>query len=230
MCLPFSVALASKVALPKAGRRDGQRAGLRRGSRTRASTPSRSAPRLCSTTRWSAHSNELSTAARVSVVLQDGESCRSWFAGAEGQPDAAVHGGEHEARFTQELSTRVSEKTCAEIVAMSRDLDRLDRSGSARERSALHQIEQLASACVLPRRSAAPCPRTACAGRRSDSTISQPLRPEGGFGVFLFLDVQVTLEGDGFFDETLHRGLEVVRPHRRSGGAGRSAARCRSGC
>ena len=44
----------------------------------------------------------------------------------KGSPAQPFTAAEHEARFTHELSTRVSEKTCAEIVAMSRDLDRLD--------------------------------------------------------------------------------------------------------
>jgi 2-methylcitrate dehydratase PrpD len=73
-----------------------------------------------------AHSNELSTAARVSVVLRDGRKLSKLVPAPKGSPTQPFTAAEHEARFTQELSTRVSEKVCAEIVAMSRDLDRLD--------------------------------------------------------------------------------------------------------
>jgi hypothetical protein len=44
----------------------------------------------------------------------------------KGSPSRPFTGEEHEARFTQELSSRVSDQVCGEIVAMSRDLDRLD--------------------------------------------------------------------------------------------------------
>jgi len=43
--------------------------------------------------------------------------------GSAGNP---LDADEHAARFTGELARRVGEKICAEIVAMSRDLDRLD--------------------------------------------------------------------------------------------------------
>ena len=43
--------------------------------------------------------------------------------GSAGDP---FTGAEHEARFTQELSRRVPERACAEIIAMSKDLDNLD--------------------------------------------------------------------------------------------------------
>ena len=73
-----------------------------------------------------AHSNELSTAARVSVVLRDGRKLSKLVPAPKGSPSQPFTAAEHEARFTQELSTRVPEKVCAEIVAMSRDLDTLD--------------------------------------------------------------------------------------------------------
>jgi 2-methylcitrate dehydratase PrpD len=73
-----------------------------------------------------AASNELSTAARVSVTLRDGRKLSKLVPAPKGSPSRPFTGEEHEARFTQELSSRVSQKVCSEIVAMSRNLDRLD--------------------------------------------------------------------------------------------------------
>ena len=44
----------------------------------------------------------------------------------KGSPSQPFTRAEHEERFTQELSSRVPEKICSEIVAMSRNLDQLD--------------------------------------------------------------------------------------------------------
>jgi len=73
-----------------------------------------------------AASNELSTAARVSVVLRDGRKLSMLVPAPKGSPSQPFTAAEHEARFAQELSSRVGDKACAEIVAISRDLDRLD--------------------------------------------------------------------------------------------------------
>jgi 2-methylcitrate dehydratase PrpD len=73
-----------------------------------------------------AASNALSTAAKVSVQLRDGRSFSLLVRAPKGSPSDPFTGAEHEARFTQELSRRVSAKVCAEIVRMSKDLDRLD--------------------------------------------------------------------------------------------------------
>src|SRR3954451_8375630 len=73
-----------------------------------------------------AASNELSTAARVSVTLRDGRKLSMLVPAPKGSPSQPFTTAEHEARFTLELSPRVGDKTCAEVVAMSRDLDRLD--------------------------------------------------------------------------------------------------------
>src|SRR5262249_44136519 len=73
-----------------------------------------------------AASNELSTAARVSVTLRDGRTLSRLVPAPKGSPAQPFTAAEHEARFSHELTTRVSEKACAEIVAMSHDLDRLD--------------------------------------------------------------------------------------------------------
>ena len=73
-----------------------------------------------------AASNELSTAARVSVVLRDGRKFSMLVPAPKGSPSQPFTAAEHEARSIQELSPRVGDKASAEIVAISRDLDRLD--------------------------------------------------------------------------------------------------------
>ena len=73
-----------------------------------------------------AASNALSTAARVSVTLRDGRTLARLVRAPKGSAGDPFTGAEHEARFTQELSRRVPERVCAEIVAMSKDLDNLD--------------------------------------------------------------------------------------------------------
>jgi 2-methylcitrate dehydratase PrpD len=73
-----------------------------------------------------AASNALSTAAKVSVTLRDGHALSLLVPAPKGSPAQPFTAQEHEARFVQELSRRVSDKTCADIIAMSRDLDRLD--------------------------------------------------------------------------------------------------------
>jgi 2-methylcitrate dehydratase PrpD len=62
----------------------------------------------------------------VSVQLRDGRSLSLLVRAPKGSASDPFTGAEHEARFTQELSRRVSAKVCAEIVRMSKDLDRLD--------------------------------------------------------------------------------------------------------
>ena len=74
-----------------------------------------------------AASNELSTAARVSVTLRDGRTLSRLVPAPKGQPVQPIH----RRRSTRRGSRRscraaCSEKVCGEIIAMSRDLDRLD--------------------------------------------------------------------------------------------------------
>jgi 2-methylcitrate dehydratase PrpD len=126
MCLPFSVALASKIELlpgriPTLGVTDFE-AGL--SDRSLHAIEERTTIALDDEVE--AASNELSTAARVSVTLRDGRNLSKLVAAPKGSPTLPFTGTEHEARFTQEMSTRVSEKICLEIVAMSRNLDQLD--------------------------------------------------------------------------------------------------------
>src|SRR5262249_28940420 len=126
MSLPFSVALAAKVPMTGGRVPDLTVADFEGGlkAHTIAALQDRSAVALDEEVE--AASNELSTAARVSVTLRDGRTLSKLVPAPKGSPAQPFTAAEHEARFTHELSTRVSEKTCAEIVAMSRDLDRLD--------------------------------------------------------------------------------------------------------
>jgi 2-methylcitrate dehydratase PrpD len=75
-----------------------------------------------------AASNDLSTAARVSVTLKDGRALSMLVPAPKGSPAKPFTDAEQEERFTRELSTRIPAKSCADIIAMARDLDRLDPS------------------------------------------------------------------------------------------------------
>jgi 2-methylcitrate dehydratase PrpD len=126
MCLPFSVALAAKVPLVpghvasltvadyEAGLADGSLFELE--DRTTIALDDE----------VEAASNALSTAAKVSVRLRDGREVSILVPAPKGSPTRPFTAQEHEARFTRELASRVSDKVCAEIVRMAADLDRLD--------------------------------------------------------------------------------------------------------
>ncbi len=73
-----------------------------------------------------AASHALSTAAKVSVRLRDGRELAKFVPAPKGSAGDPFTGEEHEARFVQELSSRVSDKVCADIIAVSKELDRLD--------------------------------------------------------------------------------------------------------
>src|SRR5262249_43189956 len=73
-----------------------------------------------------AASNERSTAARGSGELRDGRKLSMFVPAPKGSGARAFTAEEHEARFTRELSKRVSEKVCADIISVAKDLDRLD--------------------------------------------------------------------------------------------------------
>ncbi len=124
MSLPFSVALAAKVALTP-GRTLGvadYEAGL--GDRSLHDLQERTTLDLDDEVE--AASNALSTAAKVGVQLRDGRSLSLLVRTPKGSASDPFTAAEHEARFTHELSRRVPGKICAEIVRMSKDLDRLD--------------------------------------------------------------------------------------------------------
>jgi 2-methylcitrate dehydratase PrpD len=127
MSLPFCVALASKVSLTLPGGPTSItvtdcEAGL--ADRDIAALQDRTSIELDDEVETA--SDELSTAARVTVRLRDGRDIMTFVRAPLGSPKRPFSGEAHEARFTQELATRVPEKVCADIVAMSKDLDRLD--------------------------------------------------------------------------------------------------------
>src|ERR1700688_174076 len=126
MCLPFSVALASKVALvpgriPTISITDFE-SGL--SDRTLHALEERTT--ISPDDEVEAASNELRTAARVSVTLHDGRKLSKLVLAPKGSPSLPFTGAEHEARFIQELSSRVPEKVCSKIIAMSQNLDQLN--------------------------------------------------------------------------------------------------------
>ena len=126
MCLPFSVALASKIALapgrmPNIAVADYE-AGL--ADRGLYELEERTTSELDEEVE--AASNELSTAARVSVELRDGRTLSILIPAPKGSAKNPFTAAEHEARFTQELSSRLRGNVCAEIIGMSKDLDRFD--------------------------------------------------------------------------------------------------------
>ena len=126
MCLPFSVALASKIAIapgrmPNVAVADYE-AGL--ADRSLYELEERTTSELDEAVE--AASNELSTAARVSVELRDGRTLSILIPAPKGSAKNPFTAAEHEARFTQELSSRLRGNVCAEIIGMSKDLDRFD--------------------------------------------------------------------------------------------------------
>jgi 2-methylcitrate dehydratase PrpD len=126
MCLPFGVAVASKIALlpgriPTLSVTDFE-AGLSDHSLHEIEERTT----IALDEEVEAASNEVSTAARLNVTLGDGRKLSKFVPAPKGSPSQPFTDAEHEARFTQELSSRVPEKICSEIVAMSRNLDQLD--------------------------------------------------------------------------------------------------------
>src|SRR5215467_3166646 len=126
MCLPFSVALAATVALapdflPALSVADYE-AGL--ADRHVLELEARISVDLDDEVE--AASNERSTAARVSVELRDGRKLSIFVPAPKGSAFRPFTAQEHEARFTRELSKRVSEKVCADIIGVAKDLDRLN--------------------------------------------------------------------------------------------------------
>ena len=126
MCLPFSVALAAKIAMPQGRPPDLTVADFEAGLSDKSLYALEERTTIALDDEVEAVSNELSTGARVSVTLRDGRALSKLVPAPKGSPGQPFTAAEHEARFMQQLSMRVSEKICGEIVAMSRDLDRLD--------------------------------------------------------------------------------------------------------
>jgi 2-methylcitrate dehydratase PrpD len=126
MCLPFGVALASKLKLAPGQIPTVQVSDFESGLSDRSLTEIENRTKIELDDEVEAASNELSTAARVSITLRDGRKLSVLVAAPKGSPSRPFTGAEHEARFTQELLTRVSADVCSKIVEMSRDLDQLD--------------------------------------------------------------------------------------------------------
>ena len=126
MCLPFSVALAAKVALAPAAVPSLTVADYEAGLGDRALFDLETRTTIALDDEVEAASNALSTAARVRVRLRDGRELMALVKAPRGSAGNPLGPDEHAARFTAELAPRVGEAACREIVAMSPDLDRLD--------------------------------------------------------------------------------------------------------
>ncbi len=125
MSLPFSVAVAAKVPLTKhvpdltvvdfeAALSDPAVHGLE--ERTTIALDEE----------VEAASNDLSTAARVSVTMNNGRALSMLVPAPKGSPAKPFTDEEQEERFTRELATRIPAQSRADIIAMAHDLDRLD--------------------------------------------------------------------------------------------------------
>src|ERR1700730_1820726 len=126
MSLPFSVALATKIPMaadlvPAIAVADYEAA---LSDRSLFELEERTAIDLDDEVE--AASNERSTAARVSVELRDARKLSIFVPAPKGSASRPFTAQEHEARFTRELSKCVSEKVCADIISVAKDLDRLD--------------------------------------------------------------------------------------------------------
>ena len=126
MCLPFGVALASKIALSPGRIPTVSVTDFEAGLSDRSLHAIEELTTIELDDEVEAASNEVSTAARVSVTLRDGRKLSKLVRAPKGSPSQPFTGVEHEARFNQELSSRVPEKVCLEVVAMSQNLDQLD--------------------------------------------------------------------------------------------------------
>jgi 2-methylcitrate dehydratase PrpD len=126
MCLPFSVALASYFPLTAGRIPTLAVADYEKGLGDRRLFELEERTSIALDDEVEAASNALSTAAKVSVRLRDGRALEQFVRAPKGSAGDPFTAEEHEARFVQELSSRVPDKVCTEIVAMSKDLDRLD--------------------------------------------------------------------------------------------------------
>ncbi len=126
MCLPFSVALAAKIALAPGRMPNIAVADYEEGLLDRSLHELEERTTIDLDDEVEAASNALSTAAKVSVRLRDGRELSILIPAPKGSAANPFTAAEHEARFTQELSSRLRGNVCAEIVSMSKDLDRLD--------------------------------------------------------------------------------------------------------
>jgi 2-methylcitrate dehydratase PrpD len=126
MCLPFSVAVASKISLHAGEVPTVAVADFERGLSDRSLYDLEKRTTIDLDEEVEAASNALSTAAKVRVQLRDGRALSILVPAPKGSPTQPFTAAEHEARFTQELSTRVSQQACADLISMSKNLDGLD--------------------------------------------------------------------------------------------------------
>ena len=126
MSLPFSVALAATIPLARGGVFSitvaDYQAGL--GDRSVHAIEERTTIELDDEVE--AASDALGTAVRVSVRLRDGRELSILLPAPKGSARNPFTAEEHEARFTQELTSSLSDQVCTEILGVAKDLDRLD--------------------------------------------------------------------------------------------------------
>jgi 2-methylcitrate dehydratase PrpD len=126
MSLPFSAALASKVPLA-AGRAPTLTVGdYEAGLADRSLFEIENRTTIDLDDEVEAMSNERSTAAKLGLRLRNGRALSILVPAPKGSPARPFSAEEHEARFREELSSRICEKQCAEIIAIAKDLDGLD--------------------------------------------------------------------------------------------------------
>jgi len=126
MCLPFSVALASKVTLAAGSVPSITVADYEAGLADRNLFELEERTTLTIDDEVESASNELSTAARVSVRLHDGRNLSLLIQAPKGSSANPFAAEEHEARFAQELTECLPNSVVSGIVNMSKDLDGLD--------------------------------------------------------------------------------------------------------
>jgi 2-methylcitrate dehydratase PrpD len=126
MSLPFSVALAATLPLTAGRIPDATVADYEAGLADARLAALEDCINIDLDDEVEAASNALSTAAKVSVVLRDGRKLSLLVPAPKGSPSRPFTADEHAARFTHELSSRVPTNICADIIAVSKDLDRLD--------------------------------------------------------------------------------------------------------
>ena len=126
MCLPFSVALAAKIPLPAGLIPMLAVADYEAGLVDRDLYELQERTTIALDDEVEAASNELSTAAKVSVRLHDGRELAILVPAPKGSASHPFTADEHVARFVHELSSRVPDAVCADILATAKDLDRLD--------------------------------------------------------------------------------------------------------
>ena len=136
MCLPFSVALASKVTLAAGAVPSITVADYEAGLADRNLFELEERTTLTIDDEVESASNEHSTAARVSVHLRGGRDLSLLIQAPKGSPANPFTAEEHEARFAQEVTARVPRSVVDGIVSMSKNLDGLDARWLGRALSA----------------------------------------------------------------------------------------------